>query len=277
MYPSRERAAALGQDTVRILQAGHYALETGAQVDIVDHIERSVRGTVSYPPDHSLPESFPTGGATLMEVKNETTLAAARRLVLSGLRPAVLNFASAKHPGGGFLSGARAQEESLCRSSGLYACLHGNAMYDFHLQQPDAMYSHYAIYAPDVPVFRQDDGALLPEPYLCSFITCPAVNANVVLQRNRHRRPEIRTAMHARIARVLAIGATHRHEALVLGAWGCGVFGNDATEIAELFHETLSGAFRGVFARVTFAILDTSQERRFIGPFHKAFGTVGAD
>jgi uncharacterized protein (TIGR02452 family) len=42
------------------------------------------------------------------------------------------------------------------------------------------MYTDYAIYSPDVPVIRADDGTLLAEPYLCSFITCPAVNAKVV-------------------------------------------------------------------------------------------------
>src|SRR5207253_843688 len=100
----------------------------------------------------------------------ETTLASARRLVAAGQRPAALNFASAKHPGGGFLNGALAQEESLARSSALYACLVGNPMYTFHQAQSDALYTDYAIYSPDVPVFRGDDGALLPEPYLCSFI-----------------------------------------------------------------------------------------------------------
>ena len=57
--------------------------------------------------------------------------------------------ASAKHPGGGFLGGARAQEESLARSSGLYACINGNPMYDHHKAHGDAMYTDYAIYSPD--------------------------------------------------------------------------------------------------------------------------------
>src|SRR5919108_730072 len=79
--------------------------------------------------------------------------------------PCCLNFASAKHPGGGFLGGARAQEETLARASGLYASLVGNPMYAFHKAQDDPMYSNYAIYAPDVPVLRTDEGLLLSEPY----------------------------------------------------------------------------------------------------------------
>ncbi len=78
--------------------------------------------------------------------------------------------------------------------------------------------------------------------------------------------------MRERVSRVLAIAADHGHAALVMGAWGCGVFGNDGDEIAELFHDALAGLFRGTFASVIFAILDSSAEQRFIGPFRRVFG-----
>jgi uncharacterized protein (TIGR02452 family) len=267
----RSQAAALGQETVRILKARHYQTATGKVIELGDLLERAVRGTVSYPPEESLPGAPPGEKPTRIEVVNETTLAVARRLVEAGHRPAALNFASAKHPGGGFLGGARAQEESLARASGLYACLEGNPMYAHHRAIGDALYTSYAIYSPDVPVFRTDEGELLEEPYLCSFLTSPAVNAKVVLERDRSRRAEVREAMRERIGRVLTIAAVHGHEGLVLGAWGCGVFGNNTSEIAELFRAALRGPFRGVFSIVVFAIVDWSDERRFIGPFLKAF------
>jgi uncharacterized protein (TIGR02452 family) len=59
---------------------------------------------------------------------------------------------------------------------------------------------------------------------------------------------------------------------LVLGAWGCGVFGNDPREIATLFHAALSGPYQGAFADVVFAITDWSPESGFIGPFERVFG-----
>jgi uncharacterized protein (TIGR02452 family) len=267
----RTTAAELGRDTVRILEAGRYTNPAGESVEVADALARAVEGTVSYPPEVSLPRVAPGDRATSFEVINESTLAAARRLVEQGHRPAALNFASAKHPGGGFLGGARAQEESLARSSGLYACLAGNAMYDYHRARSDALYTDYVIYSPDVPVFRDDDGELLHRPYLCAFLTSPAVNANVVLERDRRRRGEIREAMARRTAKVLTVAAHHGHEALVLGAWGCGVFGNDSEEIADLFQQALHGRFSGVFSRVIFAILDWSEEQRFIGPFRGAF------
>ncbi len=56
-----------------------------------------------------------------------------------------------------------------------------------------------------------------------------------------------------------------------MGAWGCGVFGNDPEEIAELFQQALTQSFRGVFARVVFAILDRSEDGRIVGPFRRVF------
>src|SRR5262249_354674 len=97
------------------------------------------------------------------------------------------------------------------------------------------------------------------------------VNAKVVLERDWGRHAAIRDAMDRRVRKVLAIAAAHEHEALVLGAWGCGVFGNDSQEIAELFQRALGYHFQGVFARVIFAVLDWAEERRFIGPFQRLF------
>ena len=78
---------------------------------------------------------------------------------------AALNFASATHAGGGCLSGARAQEESITRSSGLFSALEGRNMYAYHCSRRNAMYTDYVIYSPDVPVFRTDSGELLEQPW----------------------------------------------------------------------------------------------------------------
>lgn len=271
----RATAADLGRETLHILEAGRYTNVAGTVVEITDLVERSVSGTCTYPPDVTLPRVQLGHQPTHIEVANESTLAAALRLVQEGHHPVALNFASAKHPGGGFFGGARAQEESLARSSGLYACLRGNPMYDFHASQGDAMYSDYAIYSPNVPVFREDEGMLLDQPFLCSFITAPAANAKVVLERNRGRRAELRQVMNRRIRKILAIAAAHGHQALVLGAWGCGVFGNDSQEVTELFRYALDYHFRGVFTKIIFAVLDGSEEGRFIGPFRQSFAPEG--
>jgi uncharacterized protein (TIGR02452 family) len=186
----RERAAQLGRETLDILRAGRYAAPSGNLVDLDQRLDACRSGTIEYPPDR---QPHPPGGGnrlTRITVENDTVLAIGRRMALSGA-VAALNFASAKTPGGGFLSGALAQEESIARSSGLYATLEGRQMYGYHRQRLDPFYSDYVIYSPEVPVFRLDAGDLLEEPWVCSFITCPAVHANGVRRYVPEREAEI--------------------------------------------------------------------------------------
>src|SRR5262249_29846216 len=109
------------------------------------------------------------------------------------------------------------------------------------------------------------------EPYVCCFVTSPAMNVGAISGIDRD---SVRTEMHERVEKVLAIMAGHGHEAAVLGAWGCGVFKNDPEMIAELFAKALRGRFSGAFVKVVFAVLDSTEEKYFIGPFEERFGSV---
>ncbi|MBN8610861.1 MAG: TIGR02452 family protein [Deltaproteobacteria bacterium] len=270
MTIDRKTAAHQGQEIARILVAGHYVAPSGASVDISNDVRVSREATRSIRFDAPLPSTPPRSrGTTTIEVTGESTLAASRRLFEQHGDVCALNFASAHHAGGGFLSGARAQEESLARSSALFACLEGDAMYAFHASPRDPMYSDWAIHSPRVPVLRDEAGSLLERRWPCSFITCAAVNAKVVLERDATRGAEIERVMSRRIARVLDILESTSDRHVVLGAWGCGVFGNDTKTIARLFAEGLA-AREGAFDHVVFAILDTSPEQRFRGPFVEA-------
>jgi uncharacterized protein (TIGR02452 family) len=279
--PTRSEAAQQGHEAVEISARGDYFAPSGRRVDLAASIEDAVVRTTDHRPDAKVDrllvaadeagETRSRGGAPRTQVVNGTSLASARAFAARGIEPLVLNFASAKSPGGGFLSGARAQEESLARASALYACIVNSPMYGFHQGLHDAMYSSWMIYSPSVPVFRDDDGALLEEPWSCAFLTAPAPNAKVVLERSPDRADELCNVMKSRVRRALAIAALHHHRHLVLGAWGCGVFGNDPAFVAAKFREELDGAFRGAFDEVVFAVLDTSPERRFVRPFAELF------
>ena len=131
---SRKTRAQIAQQTVDILQRGWYTLPDGTTVSLGDSVREAVQRTRHYAPEdfgdvfarrNQILAGSQNSGPTRFDVVNATTLAAARRLVDS--RPpgdvVCLNFASAKNPGGGFLNGSQAQEESLARASGLYACI----------------------------------------------------------------------------------------------------------------------------------------------------------
>lgn len=267
----RDKAAELGRQTTEILAHGYYLTVSGTRVDIEEQVEASVRGTVSYPPDQMVQVTMEQSGPMRVDVMNETTLEAAKKVIELGYKPAVLNFASATSPGGGFLNGARAQEEYLARSSALWACIRDNAMYSYHRERKDPFYSDYVIYSPDVPVFRDDDGELMEIPYPCSMITSPAVHAKGVRLYCPERENKIPAAMWNRILKVLAVAGKHGHQSLVLGAWGCGAFGNSSGEIARLFRNALEDQFIGAFEHVVFAITDWSDDKHFLKPFLREF------
>jgi uncharacterized protein (TIGR02452 family) len=263
---SRERAIALGLTAVEAVREGYYLTEAGARVVIREAVQAAVAARVSLPPEAALPaRRNPPFPETVVSVANETTLGASRRLVEQGLRPVALNFANGVSPGGGFLKGALAQEEVLCRSSALFATLDGDPMYEAHQRRADRESSDWAILSPRVPVFRMDDGTALAEPWLLSILTCAAPVATAVGQ------PRAGDLLAVRIGRVLEIAAAFGYESLVLGAWGCGAFGNDTARTACDFRAALEDRFLGVFSRVGFAITDWSPERRFLGPFRDAF------
>jgi uncharacterized protein (TIGR02452 family) len=174
-------------------------------------------------------------------------------------RVLALNFASAKNPGGGFLGGARAQEEDLARASALYHCqVTQPAYYDANRGTASMLYTDHLIYSPDVPFFRDERLDLLEAPFLVSILTSPAPNAGEALRRDPGAGPDIRATLGERAGHVLAAAAEHGHRTLVLGAWGCGVFRNDPAHVAAVFHRWLTGTFRGAFDRVVFAVWERS-------------------
>jgi uncharacterized protein (TIGR02452 family) len=278
----RTNRAAIAQQTLEILERGTYQAPSGALVDLRAEMARAIAGSRLYADwelEAILREQLALAGTrrTVLEVSEETSAAAIRRLVVEhGLDTLCLNFASAKHAGGGFLGGAEAQEESLARASGLYGSLVSQrGYYDANRASQGAFYTEHMIYSPSVPVFRDDSGALLERPHLAAFITAPAVNAGVVREREPERAREILAVMRRRVARVLALALAFGHRALVLGAWGCGVFRNDPKLIAELFAEALEASFKNRFEHVVFAVYDRSREQSCLSAFRERLAVSG--
>lgn len=271
--------AGIAKSTLEIIEAGRYQGPGGAEVPIAALVARAVQGTVLYRPQDlgdlgdlaglDLMGGAAAGqGAAVIEVTNETTAAAGRRLVTAGAgRVVALNFASAKNPGGGFLGGARAQEEDLARCSALYPCLlTQRAYYDSNRACGSMLYTDHIIYSPDVPFFRDDRLDLLDQVVPLSIITAPAPNAGEAQRSGEAKK--VPAVLHQRVERVLRVAALQGHTVLVLGAWGCGVFRNDPAQVAESFATWLAHPrYAGAFARVVFAVFD----RRSGAPAYQAF------
>lgn len=262
----RRLARQLGRSAVEAIERGSYRTPSGKVVDWREEIARAKTARRSIRPDDRLSAVIERSrDVTRVLVANATTLQASKELVDRGRRPLALNFANGIEPGGGFLYGSRAQEEVLCRSSALYATLVGDEMYAHHMARPQPDSTDWAILSPQVPVFRDDGGTELEATWPLDLITCAAPVAHRIGQ------PRSGDLLERRIHRVLAIASAYSYDTLVLGAWGCGAFGNDPVRTAHDFRSALEHEFRGCFATVVFAVTDWSPERRMLGPFRDRF------
>ncbi|UUU26495.1 TIGR02452 family protein [Streptomyces sp. DSM 40750] len=273
------RLRGIARETEEIVAAGHYRAPAGHEVSLAAEVEAARAGTRLYGPDPVATAQVDPVKSTI-EVTGESSLEAARRLTApdaSAAPVAVLNFSSARNPGGGYLNGAQAQEEALCRASALYTCVReARAFYDHHRTHRDPFYTDRVIHSPAVPVFRDDRGTLLDTPYTAGFLTSAAPNASVVRRTVPERAPELPRALAARAERVLETAVAHGYRRLVLGAWGCGVFGNDPTQVAAAFRALLTdgGRFEGDFEHVVFGVLDRTRGAVVRSAFERAFATA---
>lgn len=265
----------IAEETLEAIEHGSYLKH-----DLKARLAVSKQNTRYYAPDSLLSTwtsaSHPKHDRTQMSLYEISTLEGARLLSIGQTtsdparppsRIGILNFASAKKPGGGFLSGASAQEESIARSSTLYPSLMTRVAQEFYsLHNHDAKggyYSHAMVYSPHVVVLRDDHGAWVA-PLAVDVLTSAAVNAGVVRQTVRARvagaaeEERIARAMRERMARVLFLFESQGVRDIVLGSFGTGVFRNKVATVAGIWAELLleDGArFRHSFEHVVFAVL----------------------
>jgi uncharacterized protein (TIGR02452 family) len=269
------------KENLSIFAQGGYVAPSGKAVSLSGMLERATGGTTLYRPNEMAAllagrrAADYAGEPPAIEVTAETTGAAIRRLLeTEGCeRVVTLNFASARNPGGGFLGGAKAQEEDLCRSAALYPCLLTQRdYYEANRAQRSALYTDHLIYSPDVPFLRDESRRLLEQPFVASFITAPAPNAGAVARNEPSEAPRVAPTLERRSRYVLAVAADHGHRVLVLGAWGCGAFRNDPNVVAPILREAIADpCFAGAFDRMVFAIYDSSKGQATMGAFRAAF------
>ncbi len=275
----RDQRAAIARETLQIVEAGRYADASGQAVGIAAAVRDCVSSTRLVRPEDAVAAGGERVEATVFGVRNENTLSAIARLVQAGhRRVGVLNFASARRPGGGFQSGAEAQEEALARSSALHASLTSPGGSGFYLHDAplDGLYTDRIVVSPSCPVFRDANGQLLRAAVPATFLTCAAPNATALRANAPTLMAELAGTFHRRIARVLDIAASVGCDALVLGAWGCGVFGNDPAMVAEAFAKHLVGIGKHArsFRQVDFAVLDSSPGLERLRAFESVFGST---
>ncbi|KAJ2930172.1 hypothetical protein H1R20_g6968, partial [Candolleomyces eurysporus] len=315
--PNNLKRREIAATTIATIDDGSYELD-GQTYELRPTVDDMIERTMYYPPDSELadwpkaPASEETNSSnfqTDVQIVQCSTLEGCQRLheLLAGLegdgdkRIGVLNFASAKKPGGGFLTGAQAQvsplsctdaaielirlacaqEETIARSSTLYASLMIDTAQQFytvhHSCIKDGYYTHAMIYSPRVQIFRNDAGTW-HAPIEVDVLTSPAVNAGDVRRKAKSQWEEgdseeekIEIVMKERMGRLLYLFEQQGVRNLILGSFGTGVFRNSVEVVAKLWIELMiaeGSRFKHSFERVLFAIIDAPTVTRFRDVFN---------
>ena len=273
------------QETMNICRAGGYDTANG-YVDLPPLAD--VLAASKFYDNPPRVDGKPTVGTTILDAVNADCIDVTRDLVAQGYNPIMLNMANRHTPGGGVLNGARAQEESLFRQSNLCVSLYQYS--DYHagllgLAKGDGSYpmdrNTGGIYSGRVTFFRtsqRQGDKLVDTPFECAVVSVAAINRPDLNAQGRLV-PWAVEATEKKIRTMLRIGLVHGHDAIVLGAWGCGAFHNPPEHMAEIFNAVLhEPEFENKFKVVRFAVIEDHNSRHSnYAPFDHQFngGSVG--
>ncbi len=248
------------QDTLADLKNGRYVSPDGQPHDLA--VQPAIEGTQLIV-SAGAPGIRPGNFQTKISVVSQDCLYAAKDLHEKGSNPIVLDNANAINPGGGYLRGARAQEEDICRRSALGIAIdpvHGMQAKNFFPLNPQEAPAA-GIYVPNAPVFRagpDQNHQYLNEPFSVAFAVLAAPCLPALQNRDGHLRLNDADAhlVRERIRTMLEMAYVNGHRSVVLGAFGCGAFCNPPDHVAEIFNEVIHSEYPGCFEEIVFAILD---------------------
>ena len=174
-----------------------------------------------------------------------------------GAKVWMLNMACAGKPGGGALSGSNAQEEHVCRCSDLLPQLYRAAAEHLYplIKRKDLAKSDFKVLVHKEVVFfkRPCDYATLPERewFRIGVLTAAAEN---VTHTGYNVGPNAQRYIDFLLDVVDMQGAQCSH--IILSAWGCGAFHQNAHAVASCFRKGLARFDPRAFPEVTFALID---------------------
>ena len=264
---TRPVRAKVFRSTVGVVSHGEYTASSGVVVPLREYLNPNALASSKFYAREIAAIRVEDPYQTVVTVLEEDCLVVAHRLLAQDPTDdvCVLNMASAGNPGGGVYNGAGAQEEYLFRCSDYYRFLFQYARTFSPLEygiepNPTNRYpldSHFGgIFSRGITVFRDREGAgyaLVGQPWRVNAVAVAAVD----VKHHRASYGEYMRMTMNKIRTILRIVYTNGQRRLVLGAFGCGAFGNDPYVVAALFRQVLDEPeFQGAFREIHFAILE---------------------
>ncbi len=260
--------AGIMQDTLQTLQAGYYINSQGKKISL--NFQPSI-DSLSLE-KHDGGNSARKGNfQTTLFLDNMDCLTVTRDLAERGLNPIVLDAASDDHFGGGYKTGAAAQEENMCRRSGLCFAVdptQSKQKKDFYPLSKHG--EHAGLYVSNVPVFRGEEAEGYPyldTPFETAVAVMAAYNFNAQhnsplklnfnQQTNEYYIPEPQaTETKNKLRTVLHMAVQKGHESIVLMPLGCGAFHNPPKHVSGMLMDLITEEFPNSFKEIHISIID---------------------
>lgn len=285
IFDRMDRVAIL-EDTLKILSDGYYE-KCGERISLkLSEAEmKSVRvflpEEIAALREYEFSSAHFNFGKVKVSCKNTDSFAIARERHENGCEDEkllILNFANPVNPGGGVKRGARAQEEDLCRVSSLLLSLESDEAkkyYEYNRSLNTYMGSDAVIITPQVEIIKDQNGKLLDDTIIVSIMTCAAPMLNYGMEGLSEQ--EYEDMFCNRIVGMLRCAAVMGYDRLVLGAFGCGAFKNDAKVVSDLFYRALrefkldGKGTDELFEEIAFSVLDRSEDKYNLNEFCRNF------
>lgn len=227
-------------------------------------INNSINNTIIYTNSNvnSFPERVNKKDISVIIAPTDTVSAIFQYTSDQDGKIAALNFASYKHPGGMFIKGSSAQEESLCHASFLYNVLKEfeDGYYKENRKNLNrSLYTNKALYSPNIKFFNKASN----QEKDIDVITCAAPNYRAAKCHTNAIEPwENGKALKDRIEFVLKVAGTSNIDTLIIGAFGCGIFGQNSYTVSRLFSSYLKSYNYG-FKKIIIAVPDELKIKDF--------------
>ena len=261
------------RETMKVAEDGFYDLEE-REVKLPVSFEQIKKVTL-YTPEQIAQlseQDVPKTKSVRITLRNQDTLEAAfelhQRRKETEKPVLVLNFANPHRPGGGIRSKPGTQEEHLCVKTTVLCSLETEGAWPFYQANLDCgtqAQTDAVLFSPNTVVIRNSDLSLREDPFPVAVMT---VSAPIASRMEEEELFNLESILRNRIRGMLRAAAAEGYSRLVLGAWGCGNFGNDPELVARLFHDNLMGNFE----EVAMAVFDNSEEQHRYSCFEKFFG-----
>jgi uncharacterized protein (TIGR02452 family) len=212
----------------------------GVMIEDEEPVEKTGRERDEKPSNKESVQSTPSRSVRII---NTDTLTAAH-LIKTTSKSArkdpnicILNMASPLRPGGGVLTGATSQEETLCTNTTLLPSLN-----ESFYRLPE----YGGIFTKDVLVLRDARGELaVQDRWFVDTISSGMLRFPDLLgaeDEEKYLAKKDRLMVERKMRAVLRIASSRGVKKLVLGAWGCGAYGNPVRDVASAWKKVLIGS-----------------------------------